>query len=144
MVGVARGLLFLVLLATLTLSFAGCKGKDWRQHNGYVIVADYGDRHAVIHDHPTGYGGDFIVGPKITHWNTYNEYLLVYKVPNPKHDLDVPWANETGYVIINTSDGSTTFSKIHEKYEDMAVKQLGIPKAETVLHSIYLSIKTKR
>ncbi len=144
MVGLAQCLQFLVILTTLALSFAGCKGKDWRHHNGYVIVADYGDRHAVIHDDPTGYRGDFIVGPRITHWNTYDEYLLVYKVPNPKNDLNVPWAAETGYAIINTFDGSTTFSEMRENYKYMAVIQLGIPEAETVLHSIYPSIKTKR
>ncbi len=142
--GVNKELFFLALLVVLIFSFAGCEGKDWRQHNGYVISTDYGERHFVSHKDPTGYGGDVIVGPKITHWNTYNEYLLVYKVPNPKKDLDFPWANETGYVIINTSDGGTTFSKMRKNYEDMAVKHLGIPQAETVLHSIYHSIKTIR
>jgi hypothetical protein len=112
-------------VAVLTI-MSGCR--DWRHHQGYKIVADHGDRHAVV------YGSDIIVGPKITHWGIFRDYLLVYK---EAHDSDMKWSDQAGYIIIDTSDGTTTFSATKKEYQSILVKQLGVPAYETELQSIF-------
>lgn len=111
----------------LLLAFVGCR--DWRQLNGYRIIHNNDEKHFVVHEN------DQIVSPKITHWGTFSNYLMVYKI---QEDEPVDkWLDRTGYFLIDTSDGQTTFAATIEEYKEVAVGQLGFPLTETELEPIY-------
>ena len=124
MVGLIRFRTAVILPVGLAL-LAGCG--DWRHHKGFKIVADGNDRHKVVHLSET------VVGPDITQWGIYKDYLILYKTSTNEAGK---WADLAGYVFIDTDDGQTTFAATQKEYEAIAVQQLDIPLIETTLTPI--------
>lgn len=116
---------YYVLLVCLALT--GCLAD--RQYKGYRLVDTTGDNFALLNT------SGLVLGPSITNWNVWRNYIFLKKVAGPEDFNSYPHTSDVGLAILHTGTGKLSFYKNASDYERQ-LNSLAVPTKYRALHRV--------